>query len=131
MPQTNTEIKDAIAKASEAMDKDPSLKGTVAAKQYRAIYSRLIKRRNGRPPSSSRGGHNKKLSEPQDNALKDYLYMLYALGTSTNLEVLINALNRLLYFLGSVETVSRRWAKKWIVRNTDFFKTVRSKLIAV
>jgi hypothetical protein len=57
--------------------------------------------------------------------------MLYALGTSANLEVLMNALNRLLYFSGSVETVSRRWAKKWIARNTDFFKTVRSKLIAV
>jgi hypothetical protein len=57
--------------------------------------------------------------------------MLYALGTSVNLEVLINVLNRLLYFLGSVETVLRRWAKKWIARNTDFFKTVRLKPIAV
>jgi hypothetical protein len=58
-PQAHsTEI--AIQMASAAMDADPTLKGTDAAKQYNANYHRLMAQRRGRPPST-RGGHNQKL----------------------------------------------------------------------
>ena len=86
MPLTNEEIEEAIAQASEAMDKDPTLKGAEAARWYNAIYSRLMARRKGRPSSNMRGGQNKKLSEPQDHALKDYLLMLHWAGTSANMD---------------------------------------------
>jgi hypothetical protein len=55
----STEI--AIQMASAAMDADPTLKGTDAAKQYNAIYHQLMAQRRGRPLSSTRGGHNQKL----------------------------------------------------------------------
>jgi hypothetical protein len=71
-------------------------------------------RRRGRPASSSRGGQNKKLQEPQDQAVQDYLIMLHNAGTSANLEVLVLATNRVLFYSGSYETVSRRWAKRWM-----------------
>jgi hypothetical protein len=64
MPQTNEEIEATIAEASEAMDRDPYLKGAAAARTYNANYTRLMARRRGRPASNTRGGHNKKLTEP-------------------------------------------------------------------
>jgi hypothetical protein len=65
-------------------------------------------RRRGRPASSSRGGHNQKLQEPQDQAVQDYLLMLYHASTSANLEVLILAANKVLFYSGSSDTVSQR-----------------------
>ena len=61
MPPKADPIEDAIQKASAAMDADPALKGVAAAKEFGAIYSRLMARRRGRPASSSQGGHNWKL----------------------------------------------------------------------
>jgi len=60
MPFTHNEIKAAIAEASAAMDLDPSLKGTVAAHEFGANYTRLIARRRGRLASNTRSRHNKK-----------------------------------------------------------------------
>ena len=76
MPSEPHEIEERIAKASHAIDNDPYLRGTKAAKQFGAPYERLMARRHGRLPSHSRGGQNKKLSAPQDDALKEYILML-------------------------------------------------------
>ena len=46
---------------------------------------RLMARRRGRPASNMRGGHNKKLDVPQDQALRDYLIMLAGAGIEANL----------------------------------------------
>jgi hypothetical protein len=131
MPPTNDEIEAAIVRASAAMDLDPTLKGVVTAKKYQANYRRLMACRRGRPASNSRGGHNKKLSEPQDHALKEYLLLLHGLGTSPNREVLITASNHVLYYSGSTATVLNRWAKNWLARNSEFLKTIRSKPISI
>ena len=120
----------AVQKASKAMDEDPTLTGVAAATHFRANYQQLMARRRGRPPSNSRGGHNKKLSTPQDSALKDYLLLLYHAGTSANLEQVVLAANRLLFYAGSTDTVSRRWAKRWLDRQSEFFKTIKSKPMA-
>ena len=94
-------------------------------------YHRLRARQKGRNPSHKRGGHNKKLAEPQDNAVKSYLLLLYGIGTPGTVDTLILASNRVLYYTGSGETVSRQWAKRWIIRNSAFWKTLRSKPIAI
>jgi hypothetical protein len=119
MPFTHNEIEAAIAEASAAMDLDPSLKGTVAAREFGANYTRLMARRRGRPASNTRSGHNKKLTIPQNSVVKEYLLFLHALGTSLNREVLILASNRVLYYSSSNATVSTRWAKSWLVRNIE------------
>src|ERR1700733_15088663 len=113
MPLTHDEIETAIAEAYAAMDLYPSLKGTVAAREFGAPYDRLMARRRGRPASNTRGGHNKKLDVPQDQALRDYLMMLAGAGTEANLAEVKNAASRLLYYESGdpIKTVSRRWTK--------------------
>jgi len=56
MPPKADFIEIAIQNASAAVDADPNLKGTDSAKQYNAIYQRLIAQRRGCPLSSIRGG---------------------------------------------------------------------------
>jgi hypothetical protein len=131
MPPKSLDVEVAISKASEAMDKDPKLKGTKAALRYGAPYDRLIRRRQGRRASNTRGGHNKKLSVPQDGALKDYIMMLYSAGTSANLDEIHTAASRLLYYvLGDPKSApSRWWTKAWITQNKDFLKTLKTKPI--
>jgi hypothetical protein len=94
MPPKAESAKDRITKASEAIDKDPTLKGTKAVAKFRAPYDRLMARRRGRPLSNTRGGHNKKLSAPQDASLKDYCLMLYASRRSPNLDTIQTSANR-------------------------------------
>jgi hypothetical protein len=53
--------------------------------------------------------------------------MLYMAGTPGTEEVLIQARNRVLYYSGSEDTVSQRWAKRWITRNKDYWKTLIAK----
>jgi len=129
MPPKTHEIEDRITKASEAMDNDPTLRGIAAAARFGAPYQRLMARRRGRPASHTRGGHNKKLSEPQDSALKDYIFMLYASGHSANLEAIQTSASRLVYYeTGDAKSsVSRRWTKAWIARNNDFLKGLKER----
>jgi hypothetical protein len=108
MPPKDAEIEARIADASKALDLDPKLKVAAAARQFSALYERLLWRRKGRPPSSSCGGHLKKFAEPQDRALKSYLLMLYGCGFPANINNLILAANRVLFYSRSNETVSRR-----------------------
>ena len=61
MTPKDDSIEIAIQNASAAMDADPTLKGTDAAKQYNAIYKWLIARKRGHPSSSIRSSHNQKL----------------------------------------------------------------------
>jgi DDE superfamily endonuclease len=129
MPANSSDIEGRIAAASTAMDANPSLKATVAARQFDAPYYRLLRRRRGIPPSHTRGGHNKKLSTVQDQALRDYLVMLYNCGMSANQEAVRVAANRLLFYSTGdiIQTVSKRWTKAWIKRQSEYLKTLKSK----
>jgi hypothetical protein len=106
------------------MDKDPKLKGTKAAAKFGAPYNRLMARRRGRPASNTRGGHNKKLSAPQDESLKDCIYMLQASGRAADRVAIQSTTTRLLYYeTGDSEiSVSSRCTKGWITRNSEFLK---------
>lgn len=98
----------------------------VVARKTRCSYKRLRGRLRGIPPSSTRGGHNKKLSIIEDNVLKDFLYMCYRLGHLPSIENVIAAANLILCAEGRSTTVSRRWTKAWISRQAEFIKTIRS-----
>jgi hypothetical protein len=82
-------------------------------------------------PSSSRGGHNKKLAEPEDESLRDYLLLCHFLGRSASCDHVVAAGNSILRchagWNKEPETCSRKWAKRWISRNHEFIKTLRSK----
>jgi hypothetical protein len=75
----------------------------------------------------TRCSHNQKLQDPQNLAVQDYLTMLHYAGTSANLEALVLAANRVLFYSGSTGTVSQKWAKRWMIRHTEFFKTPKTK----
>ena len=110
MPASSSEIESKITAASAAMDTNPCLKASDAARQFNAPYYRLLRRRRGIPPSHTRGGHNKKLSAVQDQALRDYIVMLYNCEMSTNREAIQRATNRLLFYStgDTTQTVSTR-----------------------
>jgi hypothetical protein len=76
MPLTHDKIKAAITEASVAMDLDPSLKGTVAAHEFSANYTKLIAHRRGRPTLNTRSRHNKKLTIPQKGCSKRVFTLL-------------------------------------------------------
>jgi hypothetical protein len=126
MPTKAERIEDRIAQASKAIDSDPKLKGTRAAAKFGAPYERLIARRRGRPASNTQGGHNKKLSAPQDESLKDYCLMLYTSRRNPNLEAIQTGASQLVYYeTGDTNSlVLRRWTKAWIARNNDFLKRI-------
>jgi hypothetical protein len=86
-------------------------------------------RQRGRPASNTRGGHNKKLSAPQDEFLRDYIFMLQASGRAADWDVIQSAATRLLYYeTGDSEiSVSSRWTKGWITRNSEFLKPLCEK----
>ena len=55
----------------------PDLTIAAAAHLTHASYPRVHCRLKGIPASNSHGGNNKKLNEPQNDALKNYLLFCY------------------------------------------------------
>jgi hypothetical protein len=116
-----------VQEALQLMKENPEMTAAEAARQTRAPYERLRRRRRGVPASSSRGGQNKKLGEPETRALREHLLMCHALGKSASIDIVIASANSVLRCIGSDKTVSRRWTKRWIISQKDFLKTLRSK----
>ncbi|KAI0992773.1 hypothetical protein K3495_g15412 [Podosphaera aphanis] len=80
-PQNEETIQNAL----RYMKENPNAKIAQVTRQFKCQYQLLYNRSRGIKPSSSRGGHNKKLSEPEDQALQDYLLLLNYAGTPANL----------------------------------------------
>jgi hypothetical protein len=116
-----------VQNALDLICQNPGMTASEAARQTRAAYHRLTRRLNGIPRSSSRGGHNKKLNEPEDRALRDYLLMCHSMGRGASIENTVAAANSILRHQNSDATASRRWAKDWLTRNHQWVKTLRSK----
>jgi DDE superfamily endonuclease len=116
-------VQDALA----LIQKNPGMKAAEAARTTRASYWRLTRRLRGIPRSSSRGGHNKKLEEPETKALREYLLMCHTMGRGANIDNTIAAANSILRYQGAEATASKRWAKAWLSREHEFLKTLRSK----
>jgi len=103
-----------VRQALELLRKNPRMSVAEAARQSRASYNRVLRRRKGTPASNSRGGQNKKLLKPQEYALKDYVLFYYYVGRNAGIKDLIIAVDRLLAFdgrltsNGDLATVLRR-----------------------
>ena len=83
----------------------PHMKAAAAARQTRCSYERLRCQLKGVPPSSSCGGHNKKLGTVEDNVLKDYLFMCYNLGRSASVDNVVATGNSILRTEGRDEYI--------------------------
>ena len=97
-----------VKEALKLIKANPRIKAAEAACQTRASYERLRRQQRGVPPSSSRGGHNKKLGEPETWALREHLLMYHALDKSASIDNVIASTNSVLRCVGSDEPVSRR-----------------------
>jgi hypothetical protein len=102
------------------------MKAAKAARITRASVTRVLRRIQGIPRSSSRGGHNKKLDMPSSEALKEYLLMCHALGLGAGIDNVVTAANSILRCQRIDSTASHRWAKNWLGREGQFVKTLRS-----
>ncbi len=80
MPPKRDLEEEKVQKTIALLQKNPGMKRSKACQLTRADYQRVTRCLKGTPPSSSRGGHNKKLCLVQDNVLKDYLIMCYGMG---------------------------------------------------
>jgi predicted DNA binding protein len=106
LKQDHEEIK--VQKALELLKNNPRITQKEACYISRAIYSRVTRRLQGIRALHIRRGYNKKLTVPQSKALKDYIEMCYAIGRSTNIEVVIASANSILRYNSSMAIVSRR-----------------------
>jgi hypothetical protein len=61
MPPSDQHEEEKVLAALDLIRKNPGIKAAEAARTTRVSYYRVIRRLNGVPRSSSRGGHNKKL----------------------------------------------------------------------
>ena len=77
-------------------EEEKVLAATEAARITRASYPRVLRRLRGVPRLSSRGGHNKKLDMPSNEALKEYLLMCHALGKGAGIDNAVKAVNSIL-----------------------------------
>ena len=108
MPPKVDHEEEKVQAAMALLRRKPYMKAAAAARQTRCSYERLRRRLKGVPPSSSRGGHNKKLGIVEDNVLKDYLFMCYNLGHSTSVDNVVATGNLILRTKGQDKHISRR-----------------------
>ena len=71
-----TKVQDALALLGE----NPKMKASEAARRLRGVSR-----------SSTRGGHNKKLDEPESKALREYLLVCHTMGRGANIDNIIAA----------------------------------------
>jgi hypothetical protein len=88
------------------MKSNPKIKAAKAASKTRASYHCVLRRLKSIPPSSSHGGHNKKLAEPKNHALREHLLMCYSMGKSAAVDNVIASANSILRCSGLDATVS-------------------------
>jgi hypothetical protein len=93
MPPSDQHKESKVQDAIALIKQNPGLSVIEAA---RASYWRLTRHLNGVPRSSSRGGHNKKLDEPESKALREYLLICHGMGRGANIDNTIAAANSIL-----------------------------------
>jgi hypothetical protein len=118
-----------ISDALNELNSNPSIKIAGLARKYRVPPSTLRHRRNGRPPASTKGGHNKALNHNQNDALKGYIEFLIYIGQPPTKQAIRIAANKILIASGSTHQVGRDWVTRWLLRHKDFYKTIRPKTL--
>jgi hypothetical protein len=118
-----------ISDALNELNSNPSIKIAGLARKYRVPPSTLRHRRNGRPPASTKGGHNKALNHNQNEALKGYIEFLIYISQPPTQRAIRIAANKILIASGSSHQVGRDWVTRWLLRHKDFYKTIRPKTL--
>ena len=96
-----------VQAAIQMYSENPNLTIAHCIRECRATLTRVYRRLKGTPASNTRGGHNKKLIEPQEHAIRDHLLFLYYIGRNTSKSYVLTCANRLLAFEGRVNQKTR------------------------
>ena len=113
------------------INENPRIKLAGLARSNRVSYDKLRRRIRAIPDTRSKGGHNTRLTDIQDKALKRYINYLIRNGQPPVKRGLRDAANRILEAAGDTgKHVSANWATRWLSRNIEWLKTIRAKTLA-
>jgi hypothetical protein len=130
MTKYDPEEEKRMAQASDFYARNPHVKKSAIARQFR-VKLRLWKAcLAGQLPQNAKGGLNKALNPNQEEALKQFIGFLIYLGHKANLKTVRAAANKILGKSASTYQVNRLWAQRWFKRNKTWFKTLRAKTLA-
>ena len=130
MAKFDPEEEKRMAQASDFYTRNPHVKKSTIARQFR-VKLRLWKARlAGRAPQNTKGGLNKVLNPDQEEALKQFIDFMIYLGHRADLKTVRAAANKILGDSASTHQVNRLWAQRWFKRNKSWFKTLRAKTLA-
>jgi DDE superfamily endonuclease len=76
----------------------------------------------------NRGGRNARLNAFEDEALKRYMDFLCRIGMPPDKRAIVKAANLLLEDRGEAR-VSKDWGRRWLLRNKEYYKNIRSKTL--
>jgi hypothetical protein len=103
----------------------PSMRACAIA--FEVPYQKLQARLHGR--STTRGGHNKALSDEQEKALTTYLDRCIYLGRPSKKKYLRAAADTILRLNGQKKVVSKMWTLQFLRRNPQY-KKIKTKPLA-
>jgi hypothetical protein len=96
MPPKRDHEEEKVRKALDLLKNNPGMSRREACHEACAVYGRVTRRLKGIPSSSIHGGHNKKLQGPQSEALKDHIFICYAMGRSASIDIVVVSTNSIL-----------------------------------
>jgi ribosomal protein L17 len=130
MTKYDPEEEKRMAQASDFYARNPHVKKSAIARQFRVKYRLWKARLAGRKPQNTKGAYNKTLNPDQEEAVKQFIDFLIYLGHKADLKTIRAAANKILAESASTHQVARVWAQRWFKRNKAWFKTLRAKTLA-
>ena len=120
-----------LAECLQIIQDHPYTKLAKLAREKRVSYDKLRRRIRHVQDGRSTGGHNKRLNQNQDEGLKRYISYLIRIGQPPTKRTITGAANNILRQTEGLDaSVGSSWATRWLTRNKEWFKTIRSKTLA-
>lgn len=135
MDMSYAAVESRIQEAIDAFNTRQNAKISSLAQEFHVPYQRLRNRLGGAPSKSDiRGLHNRRLKPDQELALTLFYQRLSNAGTPARLNSIKNEANRLLLQdcdpVNPPPPIGPQWAKRWLDRQPNLFKTKRKPLAA-
>jgi hypothetical protein len=107
MAKFDPEEEKRMAQASDFYARNPHVKKSTIARQFRVKYRLWKAHLAGRKPQNTKGGYNKTLTPDQEEGLKQFIDFLIYLGHRADLKTVRAAANKILRDSASTHQVNR------------------------
>jgi len=135
MPTNAQLIEEKVLEAIGAYEAGEFTSIRAAANAVGAPLQRVYRRLKGIPSEIEKGGHNKRLSEAQENALYTLIQRYDDLGLSLRPQMLTKMANRVLFracdpnnLPNPLPHVSHDWTRRFLERHPEFIKKKRKPI---